>query len=162
MALSKLLMFLATVSLAMAQLSLAKNSPKTFLDIHNKYRAVDGVKPLVWNKTLEGIAVKYSTKKSTNCEMVHSDGPYGENLAQGSGDFGAAEAIKLWVDEKNYYDYESNTCSIGEIACGHYTQVVWNTTTDVGCGRVQCKNNDWWFITCNYYPPGNYVGERPF
>ena len=31
----------------------------------------------------------------------------------------------------------------------------------LGCGRVQC-NDDTWFILCNYDPPGNHIGQRPY
>ncbi|XP_052193942.1 pathogenesis-related protein PRB1-2-like [Diospyros lotus] len=148
--------------LAMVHLSIAQNSPEDYLEQHNAARANVGVKPLVWNKTLEEYAENYSTERSTNCNMVHSNGPYGENLALGSGDFGAAEAVKLWVDEKKYYNYEANICVLSDVGCLHYTQVVWNTTTDVGCGRVLCKNLDLWFITCSYYPRGNYIGNHPY
>ncbi|CAH1441532.1 unnamed protein product [Lactuca virosa] len=48
-----------------------------------------------------------------------------------------------------------------EKMCGHYTQVVWRNSVRLGCARVQC-NNDAWFVTCNYDPPGNYVGEKPY
>ncbi|KAK2987450.1 hypothetical protein RJ640_018587 [Escallonia rubra] len=86
--------------------------------------------------------------------------PYGENLAKGSGDFTGKAAVDLWVGEKQYYDYNSNSCASGKV-CGHYTQVVWRKSARVGCARVRC-NNGWWFITCNYDPPGNYVGQRPY
>jgi pathogenesis-related protein 1 len=70
------------------------------------------------------------------------------------------EAVKLWVDEKPYYDYNSNSCVNGEM-CGHYTQVVWRKSLRIGCAKVKCDNGGT-FITCNYDPPGNYVGERPY
>ncbi|CAN0908935.1 Basic form of pathogenesis-related protein 1 [Linum grandiflorum] len=31
----------------------------------------------------------------------------------------------------------------------------------LGCARAQCSNG-WWFVTCNYDPPGNYIGQRPY
>ena len=47
--------------------------------------------------------------------------------------------------------------------CGHYTQVMWNNTQSVGCGlRTTCTGTYATMISCNYYPPGNYVGQRPF
>ncbi|KAL2927626.1 Pathogenesis-related protein 1A [Bienertia sinuspersici] len=88
-------------------------------------------------------------------------GPYGENIASGSGAFmtGLA-AVQLWVNEKADYDYYSNTCASGKV-CGHYTQVVWRDSARIGCARVQC-NNGWYFVTCNYDSPGNWVGEQPY
>ena len=43
---------------------------------------------------------------------------------------------------------------------GHYTQVVWENTTHVGCGRKKCT--DMIIITCNYWPGGNFVGRKPY
>ncbi|KAE9446141.1 hypothetical protein C3L33_21961, partial [Rhododendron williamsianum] len=51
-------------------------------------------------------------------------------------------------------------CAAGKV-CGHYTQVVWRNSVRLGCARVRC-NDGLWFITCNYDPPGNYVGQRPY
>ncbi|PKI52644.1 hypothetical protein CRG98_026984 [Punica granatum] len=39
--------------------------------------------------------------------------------------------------------------------------VVWNMTRHVGCSRIICKNGGT-IITCEYSPPGNYVGGGPY
>ncbi|CAL2279522.1 unnamed protein product [Prunus armeniaca] len=90
---------------------------------------------------------------------ARAEGPYGENLAEGYGEMTGGQAVKFWVTEKPNYDYASNTC-VGDV-CGHYTQVVWRNSTHVGCARAKCKNG-WMFVICSYYPPGNYIGERPY
>ncbi|KAL6219147.1 hypothetical protein ACLB2K_012353 [Fragaria x ananassa] len=135
------------------------NPNQDFLDEHNKARAEVGVGPMKWNDTLAAYAQDYANKKIENCEMVHSEGPYGECLAEGYGDMTGAEATKFWVTEKENYDYASNTCTKDE--CGHYTQVVWRNSTDLGCAKAHCKNG-WVFVICSYYPPGNYVDEKPY
>merc|ERR1711970_1279230 len=45
---------------------------------------------------------------------------------------------------------------------GHYTAIVWAGTTHVGCGKARCPGDGGDIITCNYFPPGNYEGERPY
>ena len=63
--------------------------------------------------------------------------------------------MEMWVDEKQYCHHESNTCDEGKV-CGHYTQVFGR----LGCARVQC-NNRGYVVSCNYDPPGNFIGQTP-
>ncbi|CAM8926688.1 unnamed protein product [Rhodiola kirilowii] len=146
-------------ALTLAQLSISQNSVKDYLAVHNAARAKVGVGPLSWNRTLAAYANKYAKSRLPVCELEHSQGPYGENLAQGYGEFSKVDAAKMWIGEKPNYDHRSNKCVGGE--CLHYTQVVWRNTVSIGCARVRCKEGIV-FITCNYYPPGNYVGENPY
>ncbi|KAL8223858.1 hypothetical protein R6Q57_019333 [Mikania cordata] len=139
-------------------LSLASTQP--FLIPHNQARAQVGVQPLIWNNTLAMYARGYAYERISDCNLQHSNGPFGENIAVGYDDqFPVSVAVNLWVDEKQYYDYESNSC-VGD-ECLHYTQVVWSDSVHLGCAKVNCYA-DGWFVICNYDPPGNYVGERPY
>ena len=94
--------------------------------------------------------------------MKHTvDPPYGENLMTGQGKAWTWRyTVDGWSDEKKNYHYGSNTCDPGKM-CGHYTAVVWKDTTTVGCGRVTCVNGNT-LMVCDYYPPGNYDGEKPY
>ncbi|XP_057953044.1 pathogenesis-related protein PRB1-2-like [Malania oleifera] len=157
------LAFLCMVSLAQAILSGAQSSPQDFLQLHNEARRAVGVRPLQWDATLEAFAQNYAQQRFGDCALIHSGGPYGENIYVGYGEgfTDAAAAMKYWVDEKNYYNYDSNTCAIGR-ECLHYTQIVWRNTHRVGCGRSPCSDGSSVFITCNYDPPGNVAGQRPY
>ncbi|KGN43826.1 pathogenesis-related protein 1A [Cucumis sativus] len=150
-----------TLTLASTAPSLAKSSPKNYIDAHNAVRAAVGVEPLHWNSTLADYAQNYANTKIATCQMEHSGGPYGENLAEGNEVMTAETAVSLWADEKKHYDYNSNTCSNDPSNCLHYTQLVWSNTKSVGCAQVKCQNN-WVFLICSYYPPGNYNGQRPY
>ncbi|KAI3509457.1 hypothetical protein L2E82_25041 [Cichorium intybus] len=151
------------LTLAILQTINAQNSQQDYLDAHNAARAqVMGVgNNMVWNATVAAYAQNYANQRIGDCNLVHSGGPYGENLAKGSGTFTGTAAVNLWVAEKTYYDYATNTCASGYV-CGHYTQVVWRNSNQLGCARVQCTNNSWWFVICSYYPRGNYVGQSPY
>ncbi|XP_072951812.1 pathogenesis-related protein 1A-like [Typha angustifolia] len=158
--------FLASVVIFLALFStttLAQNSPQDFLDPHNSARADVGVAPMSWNDTVAAYAQDYASQRAADCQLEHSGGPYGENIFWGGGSsWTAADAVNSWVSEKQYYDYESNSCSAPpNESCGHYTQVVWADSLQLGCAAVTCDSGDT-FITCNYYPPGNYEGERPY
>ncbi|XP_004487816.1 pathogenesis-related protein 1-like [Cicer arietinum] len=143
------------------QISHAQNSPQDYLKIHNKARSEVGVGPIYWASTVASYAQNYANQLKGNCKMVHSKGPYGENLAWSSGDLTATSAVTMWVGEKQYYDYNTNTCSNG-YKCGHYTQVVWRDSIRLGCAKVKCNDGRSTIISCNYDPPGNYIGQRPF
>ncbi|QCD84234.1 pathogenesis-related protein 1A-like [Vigna unguiculata] len=152
------LVFILTI-ISMCSICLAQSSSKDFLDEHNKARKEVGVEPLVWNETLVTYGQNYVNSKKKTCEFEHSMGPYGENLAMGYGEFSGRDSVKMWVGEKPNYDEKSNKCVKDE--CLHYTQVVWKDTKSVGCARAKCDNNAI-YIICNYYPPGNYIGSRPY
>ncbi|WMV12727.1 hypothetical protein MTR67_006112 [Solanum verrucosum] len=139
-----------------------QNSQTDYLYTHNSARSqVTGVSAITWNTTIEAYAQNYANQRINDCNLVHSNGPYGENIAKGSGSFTGTAAVDLWVAEKLYYDYTSNSCT-GVHECRHYTQVIWKNSIQLGCARVQCTNNNWWFVICNYNPPGNYIGQRPY
>jgi hypothetical protein len=80
-------------------------------------------------------------------------GSYGENLAQGY--TSPTLAIDGWANEESDYDYEKRKFTT---EAGHFTQLVWKNTTSVGCGASDC-GNDGWLLVCEYWPPGNVIGE---
>ncbi|KAI4318742.1 hypothetical protein MLD38_032412 [Melastoma candidum] len=144
--------------------SCSQNSINDYLNAHNAARVAVGVPMphMVWNTTVASYALNYAKVRAKDCKLIESNGPYGENLAYGYGTaFTGAYAVSLWVAEKVYYDYASNSC-IGRNDCLHYTQVVWSDSIHLGCARVKCANGYDWFIICSYDPPGNWEGELPY
>ncbi|XP_062082713.1 pathogenesis-related protein 1C-like [Humulus lupulus] len=142
-------------------LAIAQNSNQDYLNAHNSARAEVGVGPLSWDDSVASYAQQYANQRMDDCNLVHSGGPYGENIAWSSANLSGVDAVKMWVGEKDNYDYNSNTCAAGQV-CGHYTQVVWQNSVRVGCAKVQCNNGKGTFIGCNYDPPGNVNGRRPY
>ncbi|KAL2343901.1 hypothetical protein Fmac_005186 [Flemingia macrophylla] len=144
---------------SICSISLAQNSPKDFLDAHNKARTEVGVPPLKWNNTVAKYAQNYADSKIKTCKMEHSYGPYRENLGVGYGELLGTDAVKMWLGENPFYDHNSGKCVKEE--CLHYTQVVWSTSTHLGCARTRCDNG-WVLVICNYDPPGNIIDLKPF
>ena len=155
------------VVLAMAAVMLepsnAQNSPQDYVTAHNTVRATVGVGPVAWDAAVASYAASYARRRSGDCKLIHSNSrDYGENLFWGSGkDWTAVQAVKKWADERPDYSYASNSCINGKM-CGHYTQIVWRNSTRIGCARLLCDHDAGVFITCNYSPPGNYIGQRPY
>lgn len=134
----------------------AQNSDQDFLDTHNTARGQVGIGPMTWDVTVAAYALNYTNLRVRDCILVHSGGRYGENLAKGTGSFSGTDAVNFWVDEKTNYNNVTKTCAKDQV-CGHYTQVVWKTSVRLGCARVLCSDGLWWFVTCSYDPPGNYI-----
>ncbi|KAG6525160.1 pathogenesis-related protein PR-1-like [Zingiber officinale] len=132
-----------------------------FLRSQNAARAAVGLPPLSWDARLARYAAAYAGARRRDCALVHSSGPYGENIFWGSGArWRPAQAAAAWVRERRWYHYGSNSCSGRE--CGHYTQIVWRSTRRLGCAMVECSARRGVFAVCEYDPPGNYIGEKPY
>ncbi|MED6209519.1 hypothetical protein PIB30_055420 [Stylosanthes scabra] len=147
-------------------LLLAENSPKNYLKAHNNARAEVGVKPLDWDPQLELHARKFVEKHIADCKKAFLDeslaSKYGQNYAYSAPPQTAAEAVARWVKHKHNYDYKSNSCIDGTINCLCYTQVVWNSTTFLGCANVECHNSGASLTTCLYHPQGNIPNQHPY
>ncbi|KAI9745677.1 MAG: hypothetical protein M1818_001211 [Claussenomyces sp. TS43310] len=118
----------------------------------NFYRTEHNATALTWNTSSATYAATWAQK----CAFKHSAGPTGENLAAGYPN--ATAAIDAWGQERDQYDFKSGDFSE---STGHFTQIVWKSTTSVGCGRFACNGNDatpGWYTVCEYYPPGNVLG----
>jgi pathogenesis-related protein 1 len=134
---------------------------RTLVDHHNKARSAVGLKPLKWSGAVATHAQKWAdTLAATSCRMEHSsDGDYGENLYRGTaGHFTAVDAAKAWEAEKKDLDGPLTRANLK--AVGHYTQMVWRETARIGCGEATCSGN--LIVVCNYDPPGNYLGRKPY
>ncbi|XVF22377.1 hypothetical protein REPUB_Repub12eG0167300 [Reevesia pubescens] len=139
----------------------AQSEKQQFLNAHNKARAHLGEPLFVWDETLASYAQTWANKRSSDCRMIHSYGPYGENIFWGGRDhWSPKDVVRSWVKEHRFYNRKSNACLPGKL-CGHYTQIVWRDTIKVGCARSKCKNGGI-IVICSYDPPGNYANENPF
>ena len=143
------------------------------LTVHNCARrsvlpvAATPLRPLTWSTSLAATAQALANQ----CVYAHSGtAGLGENIAAAApqSDRSTASA-QDWASEFAFYNHAANSCTAGQ-QCGHYTQMVWSTTTQVGCGMAQCSVNSpfagpnfqqWTLVFCNYSPAGNN-GSRPY
>ena len=153
---------------------LAKSVGDTALSSHNRYRSRHGVRALRYNSEIAARAQAWSARLARTGNFQHSDrsarNGAGENLyvsyTTGSASESAvmAEAVKGWYDEISDYNYNRPGFSA---ATGHFTQVVWKSSTRLGCGvakgtkNLRGRNFNAYYVTCHYDPPGNFRGEFP-
>jgi pathogenesis-related protein 1 len=126
---------------------------------HDAVRARVGVAPLVWSDRLAARAQDWADTLLARRQFNHRpNSHYGENLFEITGaPASPAQVVNAWAAESRNYDYNSNRC---RGVCGHYTQIVWSDTKEVGCAVARGGGSEVW--VCNYDPPGNWVGQRPY
>lgn len=144
--------------------------PAAMVAAHNRWRSEVGVPGLKWSDKLADVAQGWADHLAGNsCAMYHSGNGYGENIYQASALMWSdgrrdlqkktpQQVVDAWGSEIQYYNYADNSCSG---VCGHYTQVVWKDTKEVGCAMAVCGNNAQIWV-CSYASAGNVVGQRPY
>jgi pathogenesis-related protein 1 len=141
---------------------------QTVLNVHNQERAAVGVQPLTWSNNLADGAQTWAQQIATTGNFAHDpvytglscSGPcYGENIAgfnPSNGISAPGEGVSLWVAEKSSY----NGGPVDLYVNGHYTQMVWEATTEVGCATAPpgAGGLHYSILVCRYDPPGNGAG----
>ena len=137
----------------------ASSLSRDMLAAHNGVRARVGVPPLAWSDRLAARAQDWADHLLARGQFTHRPkSPYGENLFEiDGGTASPARVVQSWASESRNYDSRSNRCSG---VCGHYTQIVWRDTKEVGCAVARGEGREVW--VCNYDPPGNWAGRRPY
>ncbi|NWT02312.1 PI16 inhibitor, partial [Mionectes macconnelli] len=150
--------------------SLSDEEKKIILDEHNRYRSqvsppARSMMKMTWDKELESLAQSYAEK----CIWDHNKerGRRGENLFAMAPMLELEFAVEDWNGEEKFYNLTTSTCVPGQM-CGHYTQVVWADTKQIGCGAKFCEKiegietENMHLLVCNYYPAGNVKGKKPY
>lgn len=147
---------------------LTGNLEMRILAAHNRARLAVGVEPLAWNPQLVASARRWAQHLSRTGRFEHAaesaDAPEGENLWAGThGSYAPEAMVSAWVREKRYFRpgaFPDNSTTGRVEDVGHYTQVVWRDTRQVGCALATGGEED--VLVCRYSQAGNYIGERPF
>ena len=118
----------------------SSDEERTLLAAHNAERLRAGAVPLTWSETLEAEARDWAVTLMESDRFAHDPRPHGhgENLWMGWGDrvFQPEDMVGGWIAERRLYraGVFPNVSRTGDwVAVGHYTQLIWRGTTDVGC-----------------------------
>jgi hypothetical protein len=136
------------------------------LAVHNRERAAVGAPPLSWDPALAAAGAAYGPSLSRLGKLAHSAYAtrrgQGENLFMGTrGAYGLDDMTADWVAEKRLFrpgTFPKVSRNGHWEDVGHYTQMIWATTTRVGCAIY--SDAKWDFFICRYSPPGNILGHR--
>ncbi|KAI8077226.1 CAP domain-containing protein [Gilbertella persicaria] len=120
------------------------------LAAHNKYRSKHHVPNVKWSTKLSN----HAQTVTDSCVWGHSMKGTGQNIAYG---YKSMEAVvDAWYNEVKNYNYKNGGFSS---STGHFTQVVWKSTTEIGCAATYCSNLKATYYVCDYSPPGNCAGQ---
>ncbi|ELW47260.1 Cysteine-rich secretory protein LCCL domain-containing 1 [Tupaia chinensis] len=153
--------------------AITDNDMQSILDLHNKLRSqvyptASNMEYMTWDVELERSAESWAE----TCLWEHGPASLlpsiGQNLGAHWGRYRPPTFhVQAWYDEVrdfSYpYEHECNPycpfrCS-GPV-CTHYTQVVWATSSRIGCAINLCHNMNIWgqiwpkavYLVCNYSP----------
>jgi pathogenesis-related protein 1 len=163
----RLLRFAARAALFAALSSAAFSQPRQerppwaeeMLEAHNSVRTDLKLPLLVWSDKIAAVAQEWAETLLSRGQFLHRpNSSHGENLFEIDGGRTLPErVVGDWAAEARDYDYHMNACAG---ICGHYTQLVWRTTRQIGCGVAHDARREIW--VCDYDPPGNVIGKKPY
>jgi uncharacterized protein YkwD len=149
------------------------NLQSTAMNMHDQERRAVNAPALTWSNSLATEAQSWAEHLKalnqgkpldtiTQSDLVHSTTTLGENLAQeaawGTGPVSpptTESLIQGWIDEKPYMG-------------GHYTQMIAQSTKEVGCGIASGKGSitdgsmtgESVYLVCRYNPQGNIAAPQ--
>lgn len=161
-------MLVLTLPFLSGATGLTSNFEERVLAAHNRERTSSDIRPLRWNPGLAASAQAWANRLAATGGFEHAPeratDPEGENIWAGTkGHFPAEAMVNGWIREKRYFKPGAfpNNSVTGKVSdVGHYTQLMWRDTGQVGCAMATGRVED--VMVCRYAQAGNYIGEVPF
>ncbi|ESO05375.1 hypothetical protein HELRODRAFT_171767 [Helobdella robusta] len=134
------------------------------LEASNAYRKRHGAVALKLNKEISKVSQAWAEHLAKTDTMSHNPSPIykntnmGENIAMryssDMSEYSGYQAVDQWYLEISNYSFKTHSGP----KTGHFTQLVWKGSLEMGLGRAQTKEGKW-LVVANYFPAGNFVGE---
>lgn len=149
---------------------LSPQQVQQILDYHNQKRGEVGNGKVAWSAQIAKFAQQRADQIAREKRLAHlpqGQNPYGENLAQGGASGGVSgytvvNACEGWYAERAKMQKNARTMSVELFnrGVGHYTQMVWKGTTQIGAGISTYQQGGFTMtvVVCCYNPPGNVLG----
>ena len=148
---------------------------QTMLEMHNSFRQSHQCQALNWSNECAVSALTLAEHMAINNTLkTYPTKNYGQNIAFfasinfGTSDVycvynslsekGVAQYIcNLWYNESSHYDYTDTLENNDMNPVGHFTQMIWKDSKELGTARITRDNRT--FIVAIYKPPGNIPGQ---
>ncbi|KAK0065829.1 Golgi-associated plant pathogenesis-related protein 1 [Biomphalaria pfeifferi] len=134
--------------------------------IHNDYRKKHRAYALRLNDDLCAMTQQWADKLAVSEDLAHSENKYkgsrvGENIAMkwasNKAIYKPQEVCDTWYSEVRKFNFGAEPTGPIETA-GHFTQMVWRNSTEIGVGRSQARDGRS-IVVVSYFPPGNVAGQ---
>ncbi|UJR19017.1 hypothetical protein I4U23_022147 [Adineta vaga] len=133
-------------------------------------RTIHCAPALTIDENVTAIAINYAQKLCDTNTFAHSGNTYqGNSLGENLWAISSSSAIDIttingsspvtsWYNEVSSYNFLSPGFASNT---GHFTQLVWKSTTVFGIGICCIADRTKCTVVANYYPAGNYAGQFP-
>ncbi|XP_039630178.1 uncharacterized protein LOC120542095 isoform X1 [Polypterus senegalus] len=135
------------------------NFAKDFLQACNERRAWHGARPLELNSQISRDAQSWAEHLVKLGTLKHSDTKLGENIWAQRGPpqatVSGAQTVEAWYKEVDNYDFSK---AGHQERTGHFTQLVWRSSTEVGVGKAS-DGKGLIVIVAQFSPAGNITNR---
>ncbi len=131
---------------------------------HNAERERMGIAPLVWSDRLTRQAQRWADYEALHGIYDHAQERHGagENLWMGpAGHHSPEDMVQAFIAERRYFRpgrFPEISSTGNWMDVGHFTQVIWPGTQEVGCAIADGAGNE--YLVCRYFPAGNVMTQR--
>lgn len=165
-----ILFMLSAMLVATVEAELKSNEKQEILAAQNRYRAEVNVTALNWSENLSRQAQECADYNAANFlpqgRKKHCPkSGFGQNIALATLSLhrNLTQMVDQWGEEKRNFingEYPSVSATGSPGAVSHYTQIIWQETTEVGCAKANSSGYE--ILVCDYTPRGNINGTAVY